>query len=173
MEEELRNDNEFKAIYSELWLKVYKYIYYFVQNKEEAEELSQDVFQKIFIKYKENKVEKGTIQFYIFKAAKNIVLDRWRQNRRRVKVITIEDTNNLDIDRHQENRITESMIVKDAMSKLDKDSKAIIQLRIIQGYSIKEVAKIMDKPEGTIKSLQFRALNKLKEILKKGEYEYV
>lgn len=173
MGEELRNDNEFKFIYSELWLKVYKYIYYFVQNKEEAEELAQDVFQKIFIKYKENRLEKNTIQFYIFRAAKNIVLDRWRQNGRRVKVVTIEDTSNLDIDRHQESRITESMIVKDAISKLDKDSKAVIHLRIIQGYSIKEVAKIMGKPEGTIKSLQFRALNKLKEILKKGEYEYV
>lgn len=88
---EVMNDNDFKEIYSKLWIKVYKYIYYLVQNKEEAEELSQDVFQKIFIKYRNNKIEKEMVQQYIFKSAKNAVVDRWRQNGRKTKVITIED----------------------------------------------------------------------------------
>ncbi|MEA4826882.1 RNA polymerase sigma factor [Clostridium sp. JNZ J1-5] len=170
---ELKTDSEFKEIYSQMWLKVYKYIYYLVQNKEEAEEIAQDVFQKIFIKYKSNRLEKEKIEPYIFRAAKNAVVDRWRQNGRKAKVITIEDMSVFDIDKYQENRITENMLVRQAMDELDVESRAVIELRIIKGYTVKEVANIMGKPEGTVKSLQFRALKKLKDNLKKGEYEYV
>lgn len=166
---ELRSDSEFKEIYSKLWLKVYKYIYYLVQNKEEAEELAQDTFKKIYVKYKSDKLEKDRIEPYIFRAAKNSVVDRWRQNGRKTKVITLEDVTVFDVDKHQESRITESMMVKEALNELDSESRAVIELRIIKGYSVKEVANIMEKPEGTIKSLQFRALKKLKDILKKGE----
>jgi RNA polymerase sigma-70 factor (ECF subfamily) len=166
---ELRDDAEFKEIYSRLWLKVYKYIYYLVQNKEEAEELAQDVFQKIYVKYKHDKLEKDRIEPYIFRAAKNSVVDKWRKNGRKAKVITIEDISVFDVDKHQENRITENMMVKQALSELDSESKTVIELRMLLGYSVKEVANIMSKPEGTIKSLQFRALKKLKDILKKGE----
>lgn len=166
---EMRSDSEFNEIYSKLWLKVYKYIYYLVQNKEEAEELAQDIFQKIYIKYKGDKLEKDRIEPYIFRAAKNSVVDRWRQNGRKTKVITLEDVSIFDADKHQENRITESMMVKQALNELDSESRTVIELRIIKGYSVKEVSDIMDKPEGTIKSLQFRALKKLKDILKKGE----
>jgi len=170
---ELRDDNEFKEIYSQLWRKVYKYIYYLVQNKEEAEELSQDTFHKIYVKYKHNKIERDKVQQYIFRSAKNAVIDRWRQNGRKTKIVTIDDVSCFDIDKHQENRITEGITVKQAIAELDEESRIVIELRIMQGYSVKEVSKIMDKPEGTIKSLQFRALKKLKDRLKKGEYEYV
>lgn len=167
---ELSNDSVFKEIYSRLWLKVYKYIYYLVQNREEAEELAQDVFQKIYIKYKHNKLELDKVEAYIFRAAKNSVVDKWRQNGRKAKVVAIEDISVFDVDKHQEKRITENMVVKEALEELDNDSKTVIELRIIRGYSVKEVANIMNKPEGTIKSLQFRALKKLKDILKKGEH---
>lgn len=170
---ELKNDNEFKEIYSQLWMKVYKYIYYLIQNKEEAEELSQEIFHKIYVKYKHNKIEKDKVQQYIFRSAKNAVIDRWRQNGRKTKIITMDDMSYFDIDKHQENRITEGIAVRQAMDELDEDARVVIELRIIRGYSVKEVSKIMDKPEGTIKSLQFRALKKLKDRLKKGDYEYV
>ncbi|HBF76616.1 MAG TPA: RNA polymerase subunit sigma, partial [Clostridiaceae bacterium] len=53
---------------------------------------------------------------------------------------------------------------------LSKDEKEILVLRIVEGYSINETSKMLNKPEGTVKSNQYRALQKLKKILGKCNY---
>jgi RNA polymerase sigma-70 factor (ECF subfamily) len=162
---------QFDKIYETLWPQVYKFIYYKVQNKQEAEELSQEVFQRVYKQVCKCSIDETKIKQYIFAAARNIVFDSWRKRDRDYKVIQLDDIVEKEVELIDENKVVESnMIVQEALNLLSGDEREIILLRIIKGYSINEVSRILGKPEGTIKSSQFRALNKLKQKLQKGGY---
>ena len=52
----------FNEIYESLWPQVYKFIYYKVQNTEEAEELTQEVFQKVYRQLKKQNINEEKIK---------------------------------------------------------------------------------------------------------------
>ena len=52
-----------------------------------------------------------------------------------------------------------------AINKLTEEQAQVVTLRFLEGYSIAEVAQIMDKTEGAIKALQYRAVRSLNRIL--------
>ena len=57
-------------------------------------------------------------------------------------------------------------MVEDALMRLNKDQRAIVELRIIQGYSVAETARLMNMKEEAVRVVQYRALRKLAELLK-------
>lgn len=56
-------------------------------------------------------------------------------------------------------------LVQEALNSLKEEQRTVVELRIIKGYSVAETAKIMNKKEGTIRVLQYRALEALAAIL--------
>lgn len=171
MEQNTMHESKFNHLYKSLWPKVYNFIYYKVQNAEEAEELTQDVFQKVFKQVQLNKVNDSKLKSYTFTAARNIVYDKWRRKGKNPKLITLEGLSESGYEIIDENQVIgESLLVQEALDLLSAEDRKVIILRIIEGYSIKEVAQMLDKPEGTIKVLQYRALQKLRDRLLKGGY---
>jgi RNA polymerase sigma-70 factor (ECF subfamily) len=162
---------DFNQIYETLWPQVYKFIYYKVQNKQESEELTQEIFHRVYKQVSKNGVDENKIKAYIFAAARNIVFDTWRKRDRDFKVIQLDDIAERDVELIDENKVVEgNLAVKEALQLLSGDERDVIILRIIKGYSINEVSQRLGKPEGTIKSIQFRALQKLRQKLEKGGY---
>ncbi|MDQ0233239.1 RNA polymerase sigma factor (sigma-70 family) [Metabacillus malikii] len=66
--------------------------------------------------------------------------------------------------------IAHSLDLSEAFKILDPKYKTIILLRYYHDLSIKEIAKIMNSPEGTVKSHLNRAQKKLRPILKEGYF---
>lgn len=60
-----------------------------------------------------------------------------------------------------------------AMQYLTEDQRLAVVLHYIEGYSVNEIAKITKVSVGTIKSRLARGRNKLKDVLKEVEYDYV
>ncbi len=164
-------DITFDKIYKELWQKVFRFIYYKVQNNEEAEELTQDVFQRVLPQVKEGNINENKIKAYVFTAARNIVYDTWRKRGRDLKVVHLDEMREKGFELEYKNRVVEdNIVVNEAMDKLQDHEKEVLILRIIKGYTISEVSEITKRPEGTVKSLQFRALQKLRDILDEGGF---
>lgn len=164
-------EKDFSEIYKSLWPQIYKFIYYKVQNCEEAEELTQEVFQRVYKQFTKSNIEDDKVRAYTFAAARNIVYDAWKQRKKDSNVIRLDEVSEKGFEVAEENRnIEDNLFVKQALSELPPEDRNILQLRIIKGYSISEVSKMLGKPEGTVKSLQFRALQKLREKLLKGGY---
>lgn len=162
---------DFNQTYNDLWPQVYKFIYYRVQNEEEAEELTQDVFHKVFKQIKKRNIDKDKIAPYVFRAARNTVYDMWRQKGRRPKIIGIEELSEKGVQLEGDTQnMDNNLIVREALKQLSDDEQKILKLRIIEGYKIEEVSEILNKPTGTVKSLQYRALKKLKDKLNEGGY---
>jgi RNA polymerase sigma-70 factor (ECF subfamily) len=64
---------------------------------------------------------------------------------------------------------TEDSVVLDAMVKVGPDQRAILSLRYLEDMSTREIAAVLEVPEGTVKSRLHQARNELKQILERSE----
>ena len=141
-----------------------------VKNREEAEEVAQDVFVKA---YKNLNKFKGDSKFstWIYKIAYYASLDALKLNKRQIR------SGNIDNFKEQNIGITDDslkflhdkerkQIINDAIFKLSEDERVIITLYYFEELPIKEISKVVDLSEDNIKIKLFRSRKKLAGLLK-------
>lgn len=152
------------------WEPLYRYIYYKVQNREEAEDIIQDTYVKAFHYIQNNNMEAENYIGFLKTVSLNVLRDKWRQNKRRGPNVNLESVNPIeaaavddptDISIHR-------MSIEDALNKLNSEQRKVIELRILLGYSVAETAKIMNMTEINVRVLQHRSLKILSELLDKN-----
>lgn len=174
----------FEYLVNKYQKKVFNIALRMMGNYDDAGELAQEAFIKIFKSIKSFK-EESTLSTWIYRIATNVCLDEMRKRKKRWILSLDEEIQAEDgeIQRQVEDHAptpdiiaeindTKSVINK-AIEKLPEDYRTVIVLRDLQGFSYEEIAKIIDKPDGTVKSRINRARKELKEILlKNGELFY-
>jgi RNA polymerase sigma-70 factor, ECF subfamily len=144
--------------------QVYGLCLRFVKNREDAMDLSQEVFIKAF----ENlRAFRGDASFrtWIYRIAVNHCINHVRKNRRHFvevqeSTLTVEPSAHrrlLDGERRQ--------IVGTLIEGLPPKQRAILELRMNENLSYEEIANILDRSVSTIKSSVFFALNKLRKMV--------
>lgn len=159
--------------FSTQWPRVYRFFYYRVQNKEEAEELAQETFHRVFRQAETGGIRDNEKQeVYLFATARNLMTDLWRKRGRNPRPLSVEglQEKGWDPPGWEQQEVEEKLMVQEALSQLNPDYRKVLTYRIIEGWLVKEVAEKMKRSPGAIRSLQFRALQALKEILEKGGY---
>jgi len=152
------------------WEPLYRFIYYRVQNREEAEEITQDTYVKTLTYLQKHKYNPESFTGLLKTIALNLVRDRWRQKKRRGVTCSLEEPISIDKEAIDEQKyITERLQIEDALAKLSTEQRTIIDLRIIKGYSVAETAKQVKKTEAAVRTTQYRALQTLKRILYKND----
>lgn len=149
--------------------KIYNFAYSYLRDHFEAEDITQDVFFKLHLGLKSYKI--GTnFNAWIFSIAKNAIIDRLRQKKRRSSEIPLQDyhssENSSQDPAQQFHRKRTVEKVREAISRLPEDFREIIILRDINEMSYEEISSILNLPLGTVKSRINRARLKLYEILK-------
>jgi RNA polymerase sigma-70 factor (ECF subfamily) len=141
-----------------------------VKNREEAEEVSQDVFVKA---YKNLKNFKGDSKFstWIYKIAYYASLDVLKRNKRQISpenidTFKVRDLGNTDDSLTLLHDRERKQIINDALLKLHEDERIIITLYYFEELPIKEISKVVDLSEDNIKIKLFRSRKKLAELLK-------
>lgn len=148
------------------WEPLYRFIYYKVQNREETEDITQETYVKTLTYLQEHQAPRDNFMGFIKTVALNILRDRWRQKKRRgIPVnfdgINPQETAGLD----QQNAIAQRLQIEEALAKLSEDQRAILDLRIIKGYSVAETAKLVGKTQAAVRTAQYRALQALAQIM--------
>lgn len=140
-----------------------------LKNREEAEEVAQDTFIKVF---KSLDKFKGDSKFstWIYKVTYNTCLDRIKKNKKYLNDVAIGEFtfNKLDsIDNALENMIKEEKhtLIKNCINKLPEDSSALLTLFYFEELSLDEISKIINIEANTVKVKLFRARKKLAVIL--------
>lgn len=153
----------------------YKYMVFtltirIVKNREEAEEVSQDVFVKA---YKNLKNFKGDSKFstWLYKIAYYASLDALKRNKRQISPENIDAVKERDLANSDDSLIfiddrERKQIINDALLKLSEDERIIITLYYFEELPIKEISKVVDLSEDNIKIKLFRSRKKLAELLK-------
>jgi RNA polymerase sigma-70 factor (ECF subfamily) len=95
----------------------------------------------------------------------NIIRDRWRQNKIRGTNINIDSIslNAASVDDMSDT--DQQLFIMSSLDKLNEEQRNVIELRILKGYSVSETAKAMEKKEGNIRVIQYRALKNLVDII--------
>ena len=144
--------------------QVFRLCFRFVKNREDALDLTQEVFIKAF----ENlSAFRGDARFktWVYRVTVNHCLNRVKKHAREFVEVT-ESIGRVHPAGH--NRLLERErrdIVRDLMQYLPPKQKAILELRMNDNLSYEEIAGILDRSVSTIKSSVFFALTKLKKMV--------
>lgn len=155
-------------IYDRYEAKIFSYIYRRVGDETQTEDLTAQVFMKMLQAIRDRKAWHSSFSGWLYRIAHNIVIDYYRQRDRR-KDIALDDAPDLVSERDNPMLSTELKIAAEqlrfAMRQLTEDQEEVLILRFMEGYSIGEVAVMMNKTEGAIKALQYRAVANLRGLL--------
>jgi RNA polymerase sigma-70 factor (ECF subfamily) len=167
VEQAQRGDPEaFGLIFDAFHLPIYRFVASRVGSPSDAEDLTQLVFVKALEalpRYEPRGIPFGG---WLFRLARNTIIDHVRTRR---------DHDDLEAayDRASNERSPETLAILrtdlDAMGRalghLTPDQRAVIELRFFAGLSSRETAELLDRQEGTIRGLQFRAIAALRQSL--------
>jgi RNA polymerase sigma-70 factor (ECF subfamily) len=135
-----------------------------------SEDIGQEVFIKLYYSLSEFRGE-AKLSTYIQRIAVNLTLNEMKRRKRFFSMFSQKGNNELyeyEVPDHDnEERKEASEIVEKALQTMDPKFRIIVTMRMLQGYSTKETAEILDLPLGTVLSRLSRAQEQLKQILKK------
>jgi RNA polymerase sigma-70 factor (ECF subfamily) len=164
-----------ETIVRQHWRKVFNVAYKFVGRHEEAEDLTQDIFLKIF-KALHTFDRRANFQTWIISISRNLCIDHYRSVRKERQTIAREvDTANLQpaskergpyaFAEHQDLRL----LLRQALETLPETLRTAVILRDLQELSYQEIADRLALPEGTVKSRINRGRIELAQQLKRLE----
>jgi RNA polymerase sigma-70 factor (ECF subfamily) len=162
-----------KAI-SELYKRhvqsIYRYIYYRVGDVNVAEDLTADVFLKALEGLERFTYRGIPFSAWLYRIAHARAMDHFRRQARREHLPLDE---RLVATGKGPQAMVEARLdheeLQSAIAQLTTDQQQVIILKFVEGLSNAEVAGILGKSEGAVKSLQHRALNSLQRITRREE----
>ena len=159
---------DFDQLYNAYFSRVYNYVYYRVNNVYDAEDLTSQIFTKLFVKLKYYQPEKAPLSVWIFTIVRNTLTDYYRARVRNV-CISLEETAEL-IDRGDSPaQAAESAEIRrylqQALSALNCQEREIIALKFWSGFSNREIALLIGISESNTGVIIFRAMRRLRQIL--------
>ncbi|HCI55206.1 MAG TPA: RNA polymerase sigma factor [Bacteroidales bacterium] len=135
-----------------------------------AEDLGQEVFIKLYDSLPGFRGE-AKLSTYIQKIAINITLNEIKRRKRFFSMFSRSDDDEIheyDVtDTNDEERKDAREIVNKALQQLEPKFRVVVAMRMLQGYSTKETAEILDLPVGTVLSRLARGQEQMKKILKR------
>jgi len=164
----------FEKIYDEYAPKILSFVFYKVQNRAEAEDLSSEIWVQV-IKSLKSYNFKSSFNTWLYGLAKNLVFQYYREKYKNKEVVTFdeyfeqmngvdEDFDNIESDMVEVESTQNETYLNKIFKGLNKIQREILELRFLKGYKISEVAEEMNLSESNVRVTQMRAINKLKKM---------
>jgi RNA polymerase sigma-70 factor (ECF subfamily) len=152
---------EYNIVVKEQSGNLYGYTIRFLRNEEDAKDIVQDVFEKLWLNL--SKVEFAKSKSWMFTTAHNAMIN-FSTRKGRMKLS--DEMTEFDSGKSQSNLFESNQVVERAVSILPPIQKSVILLRDLEDYSYKEIGDILDLSDSQVKVYLFRARKKIKKQLK-------
>jgi RNA polymerase sigma-70 factor (ECF subfamily) len=161
LERALAGDRDaLNALCEREWQPVYYLVYRHVQNREEAQDLTQEVFARALRSIGRYRVTETPFQGYLATIARNLLRDLWK--RRRPLSRDIDDEPDLASPLPGPEAISmmshEREDIQRRLAALPDDYQQVLRLRILERRSSEDVSRIMRRTPDAVRQLQRRAL---------------
>ena len=158
----------FSRIYDKYIDKIYRFVFLKVDSRETAEDLTAEAFSKTWVSFKKEGQEIENIQAFLYKTARNLVIDHYRQ---KGKFLVVSANNPTIVDPRQdleEKAIINSDVeyVRQALANLNEDYQNAIIWYYLDELSIPEIARILGKSRGAVRVMVHRGLKEARKWLK-------
>lgn len=158
------SDIKKENIYRDYYDKVYGYICSNINNAATAEDLTADVFVKIYEKLDSFDEGKASLSTWIFTITRNKLTDYYRTRRVFTEIPeTLDDGSSIEDDVCNAEMLE---ALADALETLEERERDIIILRFYKGMTLAEIAKQMDISYSYIKVLQNKAFGAIRDFFK-------
>ncbi len=160
--------DQFSHIYDQYIEKIYRFVYLKVSSKDIAEDITSKVFIKAWKAYQEPSFELKNENAFLYQIARNLVIDYYREKGRQNTVSTdaVAEMADFSGNAHEMAVLSADLeMVKKAISRLDKDYQDIIIWHYLEDMPVGEVAKLLGRPEGTVRVMLHRGLKELKNMV--------
>lgn len=133
---------------------------------QEAEDIGQETFIRLYRSLKNFKGD-AELSTYVVRIGINLSLNALKKRKKFVHASINDSAKEFIVnDTDDQAAFEKKELLEKALQLIDEHQRSVIVLRLINGYSTKETAKILNLPMGTILSRLSRGQEKLKEILK-------
>jgi RNA polymerase sigma-70 factor (ECF subfamily) len=164
----VRGDQQaFAGLYEAHFERIYRYIYLKMGDREEAEDMTQQVFLSALRSVGSFKYQGTPFTAWLFRIAHNQIVDHFRRKTRRPVTFEIDDavpSAAAGPEAMAELSLNMAQVAR-ATQRLTSAQQEVISLRFAGGLSIEETARAMGKNPGAIKALQHAAVLALRKLL--------
>ncbi|MGE5278979.1 MAG: RNA polymerase sigma factor [Acidobacteriota bacterium] len=156
------DDEAWRQMVDHLGQRVYSVAYHFSLKREDAEELSQEIFLKIFENLHRFDGSYPLVA-WVVSIARNLCIDRYRRKKRERSFRFVSDEavapllTSGDDPAAEAIRKERTKLLFWALGEIPEDLAEILVLRDLEGLAYEEIGKALDLPDGTVKSRLFRA----------------
>ncbi len=152
-----KDENAFKEVMKMYKGQIFNYLLLMLGNREQAEELTQDTFVRVF--FKAGSLRTDNLKAWIYKIATNLALSEFRKNKRK-RYFSLDDVNEANYSYDQ--KLGENIVIEEALSHLSEKYRIPLIMKEVDNFSFEEMSDILKKPVGTLKSLVFRGKEKMR-----------
>ena len=157
------------------WVTVYRIVAGWVASRQEAEDLTQEVFLRALRHLEGYQSASGSFRPYLITVARNLLRDRWRAQHRHAGR-GYDPGVGEEWDEGPEAAVVAAegraeLIA--ALAQLPSDHQRVLRLRLIEGRSAAEVAAVLERTPEAIRQLQHRALGALRSGLEREREQRV
>ena len=160
------NTDAFGRIFDEYAGPIYRFIASRVNRPSDAEDLTQLVFVKALEALPRYEARGVPFGGWLFRLARNAIIDQARTRREHLSLVVATTRVSEEASPEAAAFLRDDLDrVAAALAELTDDQREVIELRFFAGLSVAETAEAMDRQDGTIRGLQFRAIGALRRSL--------
>ena len=155
-------DEAWRELVNRFGQKIYSVAYHFTLKREDAEELAQEIFLKIFENL--HRYDGGfPLVAWIVSLSRNLCIDRYRRLKREKSFRFVSDDAVGPLLTSQDDPAAETLqkertkLLFSALAEIPEDLAEILVLRDLDGMAYEEIGRALQLPDGTVKSRLFRA----------------
>lgn len=149
--------------------QVFLIAYGFLRNREDAMEIVQETFLKVYRNIASVKEDGATFKGWINQIARNLSIDYYRKNKKLMERSTdlnedMSESQNINpYEKMEKDNLTNK--IKSIVYTLSKKQQTVFIMKHFQGMKFKEIAAQLSVTEGTVKKLHFRAMEAVRKEL--------
>lgn len=157
----------FGRIYDGYVERIYRFVFFRVDDQQTAEDLTSQVFLKAWSNLDRFEFTRTPYIAWLYTIAHNTVIDHYRTRKvtTALEDVQLSQPDDAEAVENQIDLTVEMKTIKAAMQSLTEDQQQVLHLRFIEGMSNTEIAQQLGKREGAIRALQMRGLQALAKQL--------
>jgi RNA polymerase sigma-70 factor, ECF subfamily len=159
------NLEHFDALYTRHLKGIYAFIFYRTMERMTAEDLTSQTFLKALENIGSYDPNKGAFSTWIYRIARNTVVDHFRTNRKHTDIEDVWDLPSDDNPFLDASGALDARAIHDQLKALPKDKRDLIIMRLWDGLSYKEIADLTGKSEASCKMMFSRTVSDLRATM--------
>lgn len=149
---------------------VYRFVYFRVGNRQDAEDVTEQIFVSMFESISRYVDDGKPFEAWVYRVARNKIIDFYRTRKTHISVDEIEEqADNQDLPEELADRQLTKEAVMKSLTKIPRQYQEIIILKFIEDKENEEISQLLNKPVAHVRVLQHRAIQSLRAAVQQYE----